>query len=199
LTIVDSLGCMIDTLVVIDTSNLLSVTLPQDTSLVFGQSLNVVADINLPSDSISQILWSDNVMCDTCRSFEFVPNSNMTISILVTDINGCTEEQEFRITVNRPDKLPFPQIFSPNGDNVNDRFYMPMTTGIQSIEYIRVYDIWGGLLYNSINPTPGDETFGWDGTVNGQNAAMAVYLVESVVILEDGTVVTYIGDVTLVR
>ena len=199
LSITDRLGCVLDTLVVIDTSTLLSVMLPMDTTMVFGQSLSVLADINFPLDSISQIIWSSNVPCDGCTSFDIVPDGNMTISITVIDVNGCIEEQEFRITLNRPDKLPFPQIFSPNGDNINDRFYLPLIMGIQSIEYVKVYDNWGGLLYVSNNPVPGDESFGWDGTVNGQNAAMAVYIVEALVTLVNGKQVPYVGDLTLIR
>ncbi|MFT6334351.1 MAG: gliding motility-associated-like protein [Halioglobus sp.] len=199
LTIIDSLGCVLDSLVVIDTSTLLSVILPMDTILIFGETLNVLADINLPLDSISQITWSSNVPCDGCISFDIIPDGNMTISIEVIDINGCIVEKEFRITLNRPDKLPFPQIFSPNGDNINDRFYLPLVTGIQSIEYIKVYDSWGGLLYVSNNPIPGDESFGWDGTVNGQNAEIAVYIVEALVTLVDGKQVSYVGDLTLIR
>jgi len=199
LTIIDSLGCVLDSLVVIDTSTLLSVTLPMDTTLILGQSIDVLADINLASDSINQILWSSNVACDGCTSFEISPEGNMTISVEVTDINGCIEEKEFRITLNRPDELPFPQIFSPNGDGINDRFYLPLVTGIQSIEYIRVYDNWGGLLHESNNPIPGDESFGWDGTVNGQIASMAVYIVDALITLVDGKQVRYLGDVTLIR
>jgi gliding motility-associated-like protein len=197
--VVDSLGCILDSLVLIDTSNLLSVTLPVDTTLIFGQMLNVLADINLPEDSISQILWSSNVPCDGCRSFDFRPDGNMTIAIEVIDVNGCVEEKEFRITVNRPDNLPFPHIFSPNGDGLNDIFYLPLVEGIESIEYIRVYDNWGGLIHESINPLLGDESSGWDGSLNGQQAAMAVYIVEAMVRLVDGTEIRYFGDVTLIR
>ena len=199
LTIVDSLGCILDSLVVVDTSNLLSVILPMDTTLIFGQTIDVLADINLPSDSISQILWSSNVPCEGCRSFDFRPDRNMTISIEVTDINGCIEEKEFRIRVNRPDNLPFPHIFSPNGDGLNDVFYLPLETGLQSIEYIKIYDSWGGLMHESLNPILGDPSSGWDGNVSGQQAAMAVYIVEALVTLVDGTQVPYIGDVTLIR
>lgn len=199
LTIIDSLGCVLDSLVVIDTSTLLSVILPMDTTLILGQSLDVLADINLSMDSISQIVWSSNVDCDGCISFAIFPEGNMTISVEVTDLNGCVEETEFRITLNRPDKLPFPQIFSPNGDGRNDMFYLPLVTGIQSIEYIRIYDNWGGLMHESINPIPGDDSFGWDGTVNGQNAAMAVYVVDAIVTLTDGQQVRYLGDITLIR
>ncbi len=199
LTITDSLGCVLDSLIVIDTSTLLSVTLPLDTTIILGQSIDVLADINLSLDSISQIVWSDNVSCDGCTSFNIFPEGNMTISVEVTDINGCIEEREFRIKLNRPDKLPFPQIFSPNGDGINDKFYLPLVTGIQSIEYIRVYDNWGGLLHESNNPIPGDDTLGWNGTVNGQNASMAVYIVDALVTLVNGTQVRYVGDVTLIR
>ena len=104
-----------------------------------------------------------------------------------------------RIKVDRPNNLPFPQIFSPNGDDVNDIFYLPMTKGIAAINYMKIYDNWGGLLYNKTNLIPGESTDGWNGTVNGSNAEIGVYIVEALVILEDGTAVTYVGDVTLIR
>lgn len=199
LLIIDSLGCEIDSIVLIDDNSLLSVDLPNDTTLVFGQTLNVLADINLSPDSIAHILWSSNVPCDGCASFEFLPNGNMTVSIEVIDINGCTSTEEFRITVNRPDNLPFPQIFSPDGDGVNDIFYLPMTTGIRGIDYIRVYDNWGGLMYDKVNIMPDDDSVGWDGRINGQDASMGVYIVEAVVTLEDDSKVTYVSDLTLIR
>lgn len=199
LSIVDSLGCVVDTVVNLDMRNPLEIALLSDTTLVFGQSLTVPVEISISADSIDQIIWSDNVPCNGCTSFDFIPSGNMTIGVTVIDINGCEVYQEFRLTVNRPNNLPFPQIFSPNGDGVNDMFYMPMTTGLQVIDYLKIYDNWGGLLYDGRDLIPGDPTRGWDGTVNGRQAEMAVYIVEARVTLTDGKTVSYIGDVTLMR
>lgn len=199
LVIEDSLGCIIDTMAVISANSILTVDLPEDTLLTFGQSLMVDPQISLSSDSITEITWSSNVMCAGCDSLDIIPYDNMTISIKVIDINGCEVRDEFRVTVDRPNVLPFPQIFSPNGDGANDIFYLPMTEGLEMIDYVKVYDNWGGLLYERKGLLPGDPTLGWNGTINGQEAAEGVFIVESVVTLVDGTQVRYLGDLTLIR
>jgi len=198
-TIIDSLGCQYDTLVVISDDRVLTVELPADTTLYFGDTFDIKPIISLSADSISSIVWSSNVSCDTCRETQVFLNGNMNITIQVIDINGCVVEDNFFINVERPNNLPFPQIFSPNGDNINDIFYLPMTKGISNINYIKIYDNWGGLLYNKTNLVPGESSNGWNGTINGKNAEIGVYIVEALVTLEDGSVVTYVGDLTLVR
>ena len=198
-TIKDSLGCIYDTLVVISDDGILSVELPSDTTLCFGDSLFILPIINLSSDSISSIVWSSNIPCDGCNEVKIFLDQNMDISIQITDIDGCIVEESFSIKVDRPNNLPFPQIFSPNGDNINDVFYMPMTKGLDNINYIKIYDNWGGLLYNEVNLTPGDDSKGWRGTVNGQNAEIGVYVVEALVTLVNGTQVVYVDDLTLIR
>jgi gliding motility-associated-like protein len=198
-TVVDSLGCHHDTLVIIPEEGLLSLELPSDTTLNLGDSILIQATITLSPDSIKSIVWSSNIPCDGCSEILLFPNQNITISVEVTDINGCMAEDELNITINRPNNLPFPQIFSPNGDNINDVFYMPMTKGLVDINYLKIYDNWGGLLYFQKNLIPGDASNGWDGTVNGQNAEIAVYIVEALVTLVDGSEIIYVGDLTLIR
>ena len=199
LSIVDSLGCQIDTLVDISDEGILIVELPQDTVVCFGDSIKIEPWISLDLDSIQSIVWSSNVNCNGCSFFTILPDQDITISIEVTDIDGCVAEAEMSIEVDRPNNLPFPQIFSPNGDNVNDIFYMPMTKGLLNIDYIKIYDNWGGLLYASKNLEPGNESGGWDGTVNGRRAEQGVYIVEALVTLTNGSKVPYVSDLTLIR
>lgn len=198
-SIIDSLGCQHDTLVVIPNEGLLFVDLPSDTTLCFGDSILIQPIISLSADSIQSIVWSSNIPCDGCDEFQLFLNQDITVSIVVTDINNCIAEDEFNIKVNRPNNLPFPQIFSPNGDDINDVFYMPMTKGLSIINYIKIYDNWGGLLYFEKELSPGDITNGWKGIVNGKNAEQGVYIVEALVTLVDGSEVIYVGDLTLIR
>lgn len=199
LTIYDSLGCSIDTLILIEGDGVLSVDLPSDTTMCFGDSILIKPDINLGLDSIVSIIWSANVPCDGCVEVMMTPHQDLRITVEVIDIKGCIIQREMDIKVIRPNNLPFPQIFSPNGDNINDVFYLPMTKGIERIEYTKIYDNWGGLLYHETDLKPGDDSKGWRGTVNGQHAAIAVYIVEAKVILTDGSQVVYVGDLTLIR
>jgi gliding motility-associated-like protein len=167
--------------------------------LCFGDSILIQPTINFNLDSIQSIVWSSNVPCNGCTEFQLFLNQNITITVEVTDINGCVAEDELNLIVNRPNNLPFPQIFSPNGDNINDVFYMPMTKGLIVINYLKIYDNWGGLLYTQSEHLPGDESIGWDGTVNGQNVEIGMYIVEALVTLVDGSEVIYVGGLTLIR
>ena len=54
-----------------------------------------------------------------------------------------------------------PTAFTPNGDGLNDIF-RPTAVGIASMEYFRVFNRYGELVYET-----SDITKGWDGTYKG--------------------------------
>jgi gliding motility-associated-like protein len=59
-------------------------------------------------------------------------------------------------------------IFTPNGDQVND-FFGVIGTDIISM-HLSVFDRWGNLMFESMN-----EEQHWDGTHNGRDVEMGVY------------------------
>lgn len=68
--------------------------------------------------------------------------------------------------------LYIPGSFTPDGDNRNERFGPVPITGCELIEYtFGIYDRWGGLLYQTVNP---DQA--WDGSVSGTTAPIGIYL-----------------------
>lgn len=83
--------------------------------------------------------------------------------------------------------------FTPNGDGKNDKF-KPFTVGITTLNYFKVYNRWGQLLYSTANLNEG-----WDGRINGidQQTSTYVWMVQGVA--RDGRVITKKGTVTLIR
>ena len=77
------------------------------------------------------------------------------------------------------DFLYVPNAFSPNEDRVNDVFrtYAPEGGVILNYEF-RVFDRWGGLVFETF-----DQTKGWDGYVDGslQNTGVYVWYVRATV------------------
>lgn len=63
-----------------------------------------------------------------------------------------------------------PNVFSPNGDGVNDLF-MPATDCSFAEYRMRIFSRWGTLLYETTDPSAG-----WNGTYKGQELGQTSYV-----------------------
>jgi gliding motility-associated-like protein len=84
-----------------------------------------------------------------------------THSILVTDVNGCTN---LPLSVNI---VGYPTYFTPNGDGIHDTWNI---IGLSSTDKVNIYDRYGKLI-KQISA----RSNGWDGTFNGQNLTSSDY------------------------
>ena len=66
--------------------------------------------------------------------------------------------------------LFMPNVFSPNGDGVNDIF-IPVQSGEIEDYVMRIFDRWGELLFETR-----DINTGWDGTLSGNKVNPGVYV-----------------------
>ena len=83
--------------------------------------------------------------------------------VTIRDVNGCGVDVEEIVVIG------FPKYFSPNGDNVSDRWTVE---GLDILEnpIVTIYDRYGKLLYQ-LN----QNSNGWDGTLNGSLLPEADY------------------------
>jgi gliding motility-associated-like protein len=82
------------------------------------------------------------------------------------DNRGCTLSDT--ITFKECSSITVPNIFTPNGDLINDSFY-PETTGIDTLT-IWIYDRWGKRVFKTENFKKG-----WDGNINEAPAPEGQY------------------------
>ena len=113
-------------------------------------------------------------------------------------IEGCVTTAVVRIEVDNNVNIYFPNVFSPNGDNVNDKFTVSARQNLVTVTSLIIYDRWGGALWEGTNFVA-DGTYGWDGYSKGQAAASGVYVWKCEVTLIDGSPKVFSGDVTLLR
>ena len=115
-------------------------------------------------------------------------------TVVLTAGNGiCYDTSSVVITVfYNPLLVTVPNIFTPDGDGVNDQFFITLENAI-SLE-VTISNRWGNKVasYSGVNGF-------WDGKVNGSLAEEGVYFYNFTVTGLDGTTQTGQGNIQLVR
>jgi gliding motility-associated-like protein len=106
---------------------------------------------------------------------------------------GCTGDAQIMVYVVGQAAFFIPTAFTPNGDGINDIF-KPTTIGYRSLNYFRIYNRWGELVYNAHTLE-----VGWDGTYTGRQAEVGTYYWVLSTVDRNGAIERYKGDVTLIR
>ena len=117
------------------------VGLPPDTTVC---EIHLPFPLKITSDFTDTFFVDDN----------FVSNNEYTVNssgeyLVETNIYGCDFSKTF--TLHASDcraAIYVPNVFSPNGDGINDEFY-PQGNDFEIIS-LRVYDRWGGLRYKGM-------------------------------------------------
>jgi len=112
----------------------------------------------------------------------------------VSNAAGCTDSDSVLVSIETKDILPprLPNAFSPNGDGVNDVFYV-RGGPFETID-LKVYNGWGELIFETTDPE-----FGWDGTRDGTPAINGVYVYTVQATSTDGREHDRTGKITLIR
>ncbi len=138
---------------------------------------------NLPSGYLS---------CDTCDNPLIVRPLEGELKATVSNENECLQRTYFYHIENA--QIEIPNFFSPNNDQVNDKFG-PVIKNVVSlpleIEQIKIYNRWGNEVYKSDND--------WDGNIDGKNAPAEVYFYTMTYFIGNGCNHTVKGNVTLMR
>ena len=172
LTVTDTLGCpkpIRDTVVVIVLPKV-NAFAGNDTAVVIGQPLHFHATGGI------NYLWSpplalDNInIADPTATYDGSVDS-IRYKVMVSDEKNCLDSAYINVTVFKTNPQIFvPTAFTPNGDGVNDLF-RPIGVGIKTIEYFRVYNRWGELVFSTT--TNGK---GWDGKISGTPQATNTFV-----------------------
>ena len=127
------------------------------------------------------------------------PTEDITYTLTVLDSNGCQISDLINIDVESDVDIYVPNVFTPNGDDKNDYFYIHTGEGVKEIEELLIFDRWGEKIFEAKHFPPNVPGFGWDGTFRGQDMNPAVFVYLATVRLDNGGTVVLKGDLTLIR
>ncbi|MEM9821251.1 MAG: gliding motility-associated C-terminal domain-containing protein [Bacteroidota bacterium] len=123
----------------------------------------------------------------------------------LTSVEGCDsttcQQVDWLVATHSPESpagMYVPNAFSPNGDGINDRFWIYSDHPAFEIVQLHIYDAHGRLLFIQRNQLPNDEAMGWDGRFLGQKMPSGVYM-WTLEMRIDGQRKRTAGDLTLLQ
>lgn len=146
---------------------------PIDESQLKGSApMNILFKAN-PSPLVNYTEWKISYSTDILSvrteqetRYEFLDAGSYTVSLTVGN-DQCTKDTSYTVTVSES-MLAVPNVFTPNGDGVNDEFRVAYRSLREF--HIWVYDRWGHQVYTSTDPAKG-----WDGTIANRPASEGAY------------------------
>ncbi|HEY0039688.1 MAG TPA: PKD domain-containing protein, partial [Flavisolibacter sp.] len=155
------------------------------------------------SSDITSYQWTNpmqSLSCTTCPTPTLQMKTAVnTFSIRVRNDGGCEASDEITIhAICNGANLFIPNTFSPNSDGKNEKFYL-RGSGLNTIKSLRIYNRWGEIVFTATNFEANDASAGWDGMYKGKALPPDVYVYTCEVICQNNEILTYHGNVTLLR
>jgi gliding motility-associated-like protein len=198
LAIVDLNGCEQKDSVVLSEPEAWSISLGPDTTIPYGSELKIIPAFSGTPQGVLNTHWSDDE-CENCLTRTITPLNLVELTVFAQDENGCSSEDDIRILVQVDRDLFIPNVFSPNGDEVNDLFLISGGPALEEINWMTIFDRWGNMVFRSEHFKANDPLYAWDGKKDGKllNPGVFVYQLQAQYI--DGRTEEKYGSVTLVR
>jgi gliding motility-associated-like protein len=165
----------------------------RDTAIVVGQPLQFRATGGVRYEwSPPTNLSATDIPDPVGRYSEEIESIRYTVRVY--NEQNCMDSASMTVRVFKTEPQIFvPTGFTPNGDGHND-VIRPIAVGMTTIEYFRIYNRWGQLVFSTtINGR------GWDGKINGREQHTGVYVWVVQGTDYTGKMVSAKGTVTLIR
>jgi len=144
----------------------------------------------------NNIIWSPGISLDNRYSYTptFRGISPQLYTIQLKTASGCITVDTQYVKTKKKIEIYVPTVFTPGNDGLND-YLRPLLMGFDHVNYFRVYNRWGKLLFQMNSDRPG-----WDGRVNGQvttETQTVVWMIEAVDV--DGVIHRKQGTTVLMK
>lgn len=197
----DAIGCTATNNIALTVDNPFRIDVGEDLNLDLGQTIDTLQV--QATKNIVEITWapSDFLSCDACPTPVLTAAQDISYVIRATDENGCTTMDSLNVRLNNEEiNIYIPNAFSPNGDGQNDFFNVfSFDALIEEVRSMRIFDRWGGLVFESTNAQPNLEESGWNGRLNGEVVEEGVYIYQFELRLITGEEIVKSGTINLIR
>lgn len=127
---------------------------------------------------------------DKDHRYTFTESGSYKVKITASNTN-CSYSDSIPIDISES-QLQIPNVFTPNGDGLNDEFRVAYKSIIEFKAW--VFNRWGRKVYYWTDPTKG-----WNGNIGGKEATPGPYFYIVKAVGSDGKKYTRKGDINLLR
>lgn len=163
--------------------------MPDSVTIFTGDSYNIE-----PTTNCNTFSWFPPAGLSSTIISNPVATPSISTKYLVTATTewGCVTVDSITIIVDDGGIMAMPNAFTP-GNGVNGEFKI-INQGIASLNYFRIFNRWGNLVFETKNISDG-----WDGAFKGQPQPFGVYIYEVQAVSNAGKIITKQGNITLIR
>lgn len=165
-----------------------------------GDAVNIQPTLSPSADGTS-FNWSSSVgsvSCTSCTEISEEPRADTWYYLTVTDLDGCAVKDSVLVEVISERKVFIPTAFSPNGDGINDEFFIQSKRPVEIVS-LQIFDRWGNLLFRSENTSTNDPIYGWDGRSRGHELNDGVFFYLAKLRFLDEQEIDYQGELVLLH
>ncbi|AZQ65344.1 T9SS type B sorting domain-containing protein [Flammeovirga pectinis] len=148
--------------------------MPTDTTFCFDDDATI--DITATNNANYAIVWQNGNETTSTLTID----EEGTYTVVMTDLSNdthCTEEFDINIVELCPPKITPPTAFTPNGDGLNDTFFIE-GKDLRNIN-LTIYNRWGEIIFYkeyADETELRDPTLGWDGYYRGTKVPVGDYI-----------------------
>jgi gliding motility-associated-like protein len=197
----DAEGCADHQQVIINDPRVLTLQIAEIGVLKFGDSVMLQPEFNIELDEIQYFEWRPvNYLNDPEFLFPIsTPLDDISYELIIRDSAGCEVSAFVSLELDRLINYFVPNVFSPNGDGINDRISIFTNENINQIKSFQIFNRWGDRVFENFDFPPNDLNFGWDGRFKNKPLDPAVFVYQAELQTVFGTSILITGDITLAQ
>lgn len=173
---------------------------PADTSVYRNSTVQLRTSVT--GGTLTGLSWEPpfTLSCTTCGAPSVTVPYSQLIIVNAKNQNLCTSSDTADIKTFSDGPVNIPNAFTPNGDGLNDVFYVLGSRDIEVVKEFGIYDRYGQIVFRVTNVPPNNPVYGWNGVYkDGRTMQSSSYVYNILIRFRDGREQRFKGTVTVIR